>query len=261
MGEQPARRREVFPMKGSMALNGYLDLINSQWLKAGSYQKTGPDGSRLGVVTISRQAGSGAHAVAEALVAKVQAAAPKDALPWTIFDRNLVEKVLEDHDLPARLAASMPEDRKSEMTDTLDSLFGQQPTSWALVKKTAETILHLAEMGNVVIIGRGANVITASLDNAIHVRLVGSLERRIEHLMDYRQLSLAEAKEYASTEELGRARYVKKYYSADIEDPLLYDLLINTDRVPYEEAGALIAEALAIRLARLPAKKSPVLLP
>ena len=247
-------------MKGSMALNAYVDLINSQWMKAGSYERRGPDGSRLGVVTISRQAGSGAHVVADAMVAKLQAAAPKGASPWTIFDKNLVEKVLEDHDLPARLAASMPEDRRSEMTDTLDSLFGQKATSWALVKKTAETILHLAEMGNVVIIGRGANLITADLDNAIHVRLVGSPERRIEHLMDYRHQSLAEAQEYARTEELGRARYVKKYYSADIEDPLLYDLVINTDRVPYEEAGGLIADALSARLAHLPAKKPPVLM-
>jgi len=150
----------------------------------------------------------------------------------------------------------MPEDRKSEMADTLDALFGQQATSWTLVKQTAETILHLAETGNVVIIGRGANIITARHPSAVHVRLVGSLDRRIEHLMDYKHLSLEEAKEYARTEELGRARYVKKYYSADIEDPLRYDLVINTDRVPYEEAGRLIADALSARLARLSAARS-----
>ncbi len=248
-------------MKGSMALNGYVDLINSQWLKASSHEKEGLSGSRRGVVTISRQAGSGAHVVAEALVENLQANAPNDAFPWTIFDRNLVEKVLEDHDLPARLAASMPEDRKSEMADTLDGLFGQQATSWTLVKKTAETILHLAEVGNAVIIGRGANIITATRASAFHVRLVGSLERRIEHLIDYKHLSLEEAKGYARTEDLGRARYVKKYYSAEIEDPLLYDLVINTDRVPYEEAGRLIADALSARLSRLPVARSAVRLP
>ena len=248
-------------MNGSTALNGYVDLINSQWLKTRSHEEESPSASRLGVVTISRQAGSGAHVVAEALVANLQAAAPKDAFPWTIFDRNLVEKVLEDHDLPARLATSMPEDRKSEMADTLDALFGQQTTSWTLVKNTAETILHLAEVGNAVIIGRGANIITAKRDNALHVRLVGSLDRRIEHLTDSKHLTRAEATEYARTEELGRARYVKKYYSADIEDPLLYDLVINTDRVPYEEAGTLIADALSTRLSRLPVAGSAVRLP
>jgi cytidylate kinase len=233
-------------MKGSTALEGYLDAVSSQWRHGGSSQaKRG--GGRGGVVTISRQAGSGSHVVAEALVARMQHDAPPGTSPWAIFDKNLVERVLEDHDLPERLAGSMPEDRKSEMADTLDALFGQQTTSWTLVKKTAETILHLAEVGNVVIIGRGGNIITARLGSAFHVRLVGSLERRIEHLVDYKHLRLAEAEEYARTEDLGRKRYVKKYYGADIEDPLLYDLVINTDRVSYEEAARLIAEGMSAR--------------
>ena len=41
----------------------------------------------------------------------LQGQVPAGAPPWTIFDRNLVERVLEDHDLPARLAKFMPEDR------------------------------------------------------------------------------------------------------------------------------------------------------
>jgi len=228
-------------MKGSTALNGYLDFINSQWRHEASASEVSPPR----VVTISREAGSGSHVVAEALVTLLQAGAPKGACPWTIFDRNLVEKVLEDHDLPARLARFMPEDQKSEMSDTLDALFGQQASSRTLVKKTAETILHLAEVGNVILIGRGANIITSRLDNAFHVRLVGSLERRIQHLVEYKHFSLSEATEYAHTEDLGRKRYVKKYYAVDIDDPLLYHLVINTDRVPYEEAARMIADAMA----------------
>jgi cytidylate kinase len=243
-------------MKGSTASDGYFDLINSHWWEARSSGKKGPGGSRLDVVTISRQAGSGSHVVAEALVAKLQADAPKEAPPWTIFDGNLVEKVLEDHDLPAQLAPFMPEDRKSEMSDTLDGLFGQKATSWTLVKETAETILHLAEVGNVILIGRGANIITAKLESAFHVRLVGSLEKRIDHLMDYKHLSPPEAKEYARAEDLGRARYVKKYYAADIEDPLLYDLVINTDRVSYEEAARVIAEGMSARRSSRSAAKA-----
>lgn len=233
-------------MKAPIALDAYLDYINSQWKPTGS-PREGPGGSGIGVVTISRQAGAGAGVVAEALVARLQPEAPKDAVPWTIFDRNLVEKVLQDHDLPSQLARFMPEDRKSEMSDTLDSLFGQQATSRTLVMKTADTILHLAEVGNVILIGRGANIITAKLYSAFHVRLVGSLERRLEHLVEYKHLSLPDAKEYARTEDLGRKRYVKKYYGEDIEDPLLYDLVINTDRVTYEEAAGVIAGAMASR--------------
>jgi hypothetical protein len=239
-------------MEGSTALEGYLGYINSQWKQADGSADKGRDDRRNDVVTISRQAGAGAGVVAQALVALLQPQTPKGASPWTIFDRDLVEKVLQDHDLPARLASFMPEDRRTEMADTLDGLFGLQPSSWTLVRKTADTILHLAEVGNVVIIGRGGNMITAKLESAFHVRLVGSIERRIDHLVDHRHLSVEEATEYARVEDLGRRRYVKKYYSADIDDPLLYHLVINTDQVPYGQAARVIAEALSARRSSRP---------
>jgi cytidylate kinase len=44
--------------------------------------------------------------------------------------------------------------------------------------------------------------------------------------------------------DLARRRYVKKYYGADIDDPLLYHLVINTDQVSHVEAARLIADAV-----------------
>ena len=57
---------------------------------------------------------------------------------------------------------------------------GLHPSSWTLVQQTNATILQLAQMGNVILVGRGATVITSKLNNVFHVRLVGSLEKRIE---------------------------------------------------------------------------------
>jgi cytidylate kinase len=46
----------------------------------------------------------------------------------------------------------------------------------------------------------------------------------------------------------GRKRYVTKYYEKDIDDPLLYHLVINTDRVSYPEAARVIADAMSAHL-------------
>ena len=73
-------------------------------------------------VTISRQSGSGAHIVATRLAEYFQARELDPSCPWAIFDRNLVEKVLEDHHLPGRFAQFMPEDRTSAMGEVLDEL-------------------------------------------------------------------------------------------------------------------------------------------
>lgn len=201
------------------------------------------DGQRT-AVTISRQAGCGALVVAEKLAARLQTQAPRGAPPWTVFDRNLIEQVLEDHNLPARLAKYLPEDRMTELQDITDELFGLHPPSWTIVRQTTETMLRLAELGNVILIGRGANIVTAKLANVFHVRLVAPLEKRIEHAHEFYKMTKVAARRFCVSQDLGRKRYLRKYFAADVDDPLLYHLTINTGLVSYEQAARMIAEAV-----------------
>ena len=199
---------------------------------------------RRRVVTISRLTGSGGHAIAEKLAAYLQARSPKDTCPWTVFDRNLVQKVCEEHNLPERMGRFMAEDRISEIADTMDELVGLHPPSWTLVRQMTETILHLAELGNVILVGRGAAVVTAKLDYAFHVRIVSSLENRIKRIQELEHLSRKEAAAHIRREDRGRERYLKKYFDTDPDDPQLYHLTINTDLVSYDEAARIIGEAV-----------------
>ena len=200
-------------------------------------------------ITISRQSGCGAHVVAKQLAGCLQAHSDKGERPWTVFDRNLVEKVLEDHQLPERLAKFMPEDRVLEINDIMDELFGLHPPSWALVQQTSETILRLAELGNVIILGRGANVITAKLPHVLHVRMIGSLEHRIQQRQHFEELTREEAAESIAREDLGRQRYLKKHFNKDINDPLLYHLVVNTDLVSLDAAARIIGDLALSRRA------------
>lgn len=199
--------------------------------------------TRHPAITLSRQAGSGGHAVAERLVALLEREMPGPS-PWTIFDRNLVEKVLEDHNLPARLARFMTEDRISELNETLDELFGLHPPAELLVQKTAQTILHLAQLGRVILIGRAANVITARLPHVLHVRLVAPLGQRVAYFQEKFGLTRKEAAAKIHCEDAARQRYLRKYFNKDIEDPLLYHLVINSGLVNSQSAARLIAAHL-----------------
>jgi hypothetical protein len=195
-------------------------------------------------VTLSRQAGCGALVVAEKLAGLLQPTEPPGSPPWTVFDRNLMEKVLEDHHLPARLAQYLPEDRISELQDITDELFGLRPGSYTVARQASETILHLAELGNVILIGRGGNIVTAKLPGVFHVRLVAPLEKRVEHAHRYYDLGLEAAREFCLRTDRGRRRYLKKYFDSDIADPLQYHLTVNTGLVSYDEAARLIADAM-----------------
>ncbi len=224
-----------------------LSFINCQLQPAKPGEHRFIDGQTPRAVTLSREAGSGAHVIGEKLAGILDKRCPNTGCHWTVFDKNLVEKVLEDHKLPSRLAQFMREDRISAISDTMDELFNLHPPSSTLVRKTSDTILHLAELGNVILIGRGAVIITRKLNYMFHVRLVGSLERRVAHVMDYMKVSREAAMAFVTAADRGRRRYAKKYFNLDIDDPLLYHLVINTDAVPYDEAAQLIADAMLRR--------------
>jgi Cytidylate kinase-like family len=224
-----------------------LAFINCQ-LKPGAQQTDGHPHVARAAVTISRQAGCGALEVAAKLAAYLQPHTQRGAPAWTVFDRNLVEKVLEDHNLPQRIGKFMPENWISEIEDTIDELFGLHPPAWILVRQTAETILRLARMGNVIVIGRGSNIITAKLEHVFHARLVAPLEKRIVQIQKSDQLDRAGAIELIRREDRGRKRYLKRYYKKDVGDPLLYDLTINTGMVGFGEAARIIGDAVIRRM-------------
>ena len=101
--------------------------------------------------------------------------------------------MLSEHHLPKELGLLMPEDRRSYIQDILDDLMGLRPPSWVLEPKIAETVLHLADAGHVILVGRGASIITERMPNIFHVRLIGSLPKRIERVQTLQKLTPQEA--------------------------------------------------------------------
>ncbi len=140
------------------------------------------------------------------------------------------------------LAKFIPEDRQSSLRQAMDTMFGVIPSAWDMVPKIAETVLKLADAGHVVLVGRGANFITASRPNVFHVRLMGSLPRRIQRIQDREQLTIEMATRSVTEEDRARGRYVKAHFGEGIEDELLYHIVINTDRVPLPDAAGLISD-------------------
>jgi hypothetical protein len=202
----------------------------------GRPQRSGP------AITISHQTGAGAREIAERVAQILQEAEPHSAPAWKVFDRHLVETALEEHHWPRALANKMPEDKRSFLDDVMDELFGLRPPSWVLAPQVAETTLRLATAGHVILVGRGATVVTAQLPNVFHVRLIASLPKRIERVQKLHGLDPELAARFIKKEDRGRRRYVKAHFHARLDAGLLYDLVINTDRVACGDAAVLIAE-------------------
>jgi cytidylate kinase len=203
---------------------------------AGVWPPPGP------AITISPQTGAGAGEVARQLAEILEREEPEGRSPWGVFDRELVEHTLEQHHLPKTLARLMPEDRRSFLDDVVDEIIGLRPPSWELVPMLIKSVLHLADAGNVILVGRGAGVVTRAMANMFHVRLIASLEKRIERVQKLENLSPKEAARFIARRDRGRGRYVRAHFHTHVDDDLNYHLVVNTDLLPPPDAADLIAQ-------------------
>lgn len=202
---------------------------------------------RRPVVTVSRQTGASGNAFGIALAAYLERTQPKGRGPWAVVDRELVDKILEDEALPERLASWSPEDHLAGVSFVVEELLGLHRATWKPMQEVTETILRLAGMGNVVLVGRGANVILSHLPQAFHVRLVASLESRVAHMAELRGTSKKKALAWVEAEDRARQRFIRRYFQVDVADPLLYNLVVNVDRVPIDEAARIVGDAVLAR--------------
>jgi cytidylate kinase len=192
-------------------------------------------------VTISREAGAGGSSVGEELVNYLNNIDyTSGEVKWTLFDKNLIEKVIEDHSLPEVFRHYLNEQTISGIQDTFERLMGLHPGMSMLASKTCNTILSLASIGNVVIVGRGSNILTKNLPGGFHVRLIAETESKVQHLESFFHFSRQEAIKHIEEEDTKRREYVKKLFNKNVTDPLLYDLVIRTSSVSYSEAARII---------------------
>ncbi|MFT3784376.1 MAG: cytidylate kinase-like family protein [Nibricoccus sp.] len=202
-------------------------------------------------VTISRESGAGGTSLARALALRLNAHVPENA-QWTIYTGNLIEEMLQSNHLSPKLARFLPEDKISEISASIGELVGLHPNLWDLVQKTNELMRRLARSGFSLLVGRGANFATASVEHGVHVRLVGPVDSRAKHIARLQQMDEAEACVYNSKRDQARERYVRTHFNANIKDPTAYDIVIDTQRVHLSEATELVATLVMARMPVMP---------
>jgi cytidylate kinase len=112
---------------------------------------------------------------------------------------------------------------------------------------TAREVFALAAKGNIVLRGWGATCLLQGVPHVITVRITRSFGKRVQWLMDHLEIDdrdFAEAEVRRSDE--AHAAKIKSEFGVTWGDPLLYDLVLNTERMSVESC-ALQIQQLASR--------------
>ena len=92
----------------------------------------------------------------------------------------------------------------------------------------------MANEGDYVIVGRGAQLILKDHPRALNILLVADIESRISFLMDHYKVSRSEAESTIRAKERERAALGSRLFEADMDDVSLYHMILNTGRMPLE---------------------------
>jgi CMP/dCMP kinase len=236
-----------------------------EWSTEGAFQDTGtypaqaspipsgdwnrpPRPDPIDLITISREFGAGGSDLARELGIRLQ---------WPVLDRDLVHEVARRlrldprHVEPvdertstwvARLVASALLMTPPELHVDVDSRTVVHPDAVAEAARTA--ILAKAQTRPLIVVGHGAQCLFRGRPGTLHVRLVAPLERRVDRICRRDTCDRVAAAQVARRMDEMRRAYVRRHYHADVRDPLLYDLQINTDTIPIEMCVDVVAAAI-----------------
>lgn len=186
------------------------------------------------LITISRQFGSGGHAIAEALA---------QALDLPLFDKDTIAQASKEYGLYERV---MQEDHPSPTNSLLfsiatnmyhlnrDSISFEQRASMAEEK----TMRNLAKEGSCIFLGRAADAVFADAPGRISFFLHAPLEWRIDRTAQQYHLSAQKAKNIVRQMDRKRAAYYADRSDGNWGSAETYHLSIDTSLLGVDGTAA-----------------------
>jgi cytidylate kinase len=187
------------------------------------------DGNEIRIITIEREYGCGAAAIAEKVAAQ---------LHWKLWDALLTQEI-------ARLAHCQPSavEQQEERRDplyyrllksfTLGSYEGSPLISVemldadSIVSISKRVVEQAAAAGNCVIVGRGSQHFLRNRDDTLRFLLYAPSEEKKRRLISEGKTK-RDAEMLVDTVDRERATFIKQYFHADWPNRSIYHAMLNT---------------------------------
>jgi len=183
------------------------------------------------VITISRQMGSGGDEIGRALA---------EHLGVKCVDREVMEE--------AAKLGNISEPRFTELWEKKPGFFDRL----SLISKAESYVQHIynamtnfaKEEKGVVILGRGGHLLIPDGPEVLHIRILAPFSVRVERVMEAENLDSHTASEKVLESDQARAVFHRYLFDEDWDNPLLYDMTLNTGSVSIAAAIGIILKAV-----------------
>lgn len=182
----------------------------------------------MAIITISREMGSGGIPIAHKAA---------EELGYTLVDGDMLRELAPKYGLSEE-SLEKADEKPPAFVDSLDHQMEIDQHMIELI------ILEHALKGNVIIYGRGGQDLLTGISSVLRVRIIAPFEERVERWAEREWLDPDLARILVRKSDQQRAGFIKYYFDRDWEDPLHYDVVLNTSRLSEDSAVKLIGDAI-----------------
>jgi cytidylate kinase len=186
-------------------------------------------GSQMAIITISRQLGSLGTEIAQGAAEKLR---------YEYVDKKRIEQALSNYGV---------------LPPEVEKFDEKKPSFWDIFLLQKKRFLHsleaviydLARKGNLVIVGRGGQVLLRYLPGVLHVRIIAPFDIRVKRIMAAEGGDEKKATRTLNRSDRDSAGFLRSFFEVDWEDQTLYDLMINTEKLVAETGVNLIVQSIS----------------
>jgi len=189
------------------------------------------------IVTISRQTGCDAVAIAKRLVTKLNR--ETGTSKWRWVDKQILSDTARELDTGTHNVKSyIKREELSGLSEMLMAISAKYISDSKVKKTSREVVLSICKEGYVVFVGRGGIALTGSVKRALHVRLVAPFYWRVENIMKKKELDIEAAEEFVVDTDEKRYNLIINFLD---KKPLnldyLFDVTINRSSFSVDQAA------------------------
>lgn len=200
--------------------------------------------ARIELITVSRQFGAGGSELARKL---------GERLGWPVLDDEVTCRCAQRLNLETSTVERLREHAPTLLARLSAALLVSPPEAPgidtmhllridAIAEAALESITEAARSLPLIVVGFGTQCMFADRADALHVRLIAPMAVRVERLRARFGWDDTNAAARARNMDEVRRRYVQRYFHRDVNDPLLYDVQINTGRTTIDEAVSILEQ-------------------
>ncbi|MCA1756646.1 MAG: cytidylate kinase-like family protein [Bacteroidales bacterium] len=192
------------------------------------------------VVTISRQTGCDAVAVARSLAGKLNRRYETSAWHW--IDKEVLMNAARQLETDtSRVESYIAGHELSGLSEMLMAVSGRFVSDMKVRKVIREVLLTICNEGEAIIVGRGGVSVAHKVVNSLHIRLVAPFYWRVENIMKKRNLTIEEAEEFVVDTDEKRYNLIVNFMD---KKPLnldyLFDATINRSSYSVDQIAEII---------------------